>query len=429
MALRRSLPRPVALCVLAVLVPGAVAQYSNFPAYDSSQVAAEAGFAPEAAVLQTSLSGFVLTAGSGATLRDINGGQMCVDASGFVPPGYELKGRVDLATCAAISREQPNVVGFRWGRETFDMQAYRQYSAAGLAPNTPVKLVDLFPGTANYTCMVYLVAEDGSQGDFQDTQLAREYGFRSSLSRRLKGTHAQGHGGGGDEDEALKKPSASKGDQGLAVCQQRWTLLQFFHVRAHEFWFCYVPEARVSKCLEERHTFVYVQGMAFISSIVAFFAVLAFIMQKQGGLIWALLWTSRVLLNMMLGMAAVGLLLYWGLDGEQVRFSIVATLLAIGMFNVLFLPFCFLEFCPFPCVFYLMVLTLSPTVLAEVMSYYPTLPLLLNHRPMIIGTVSFAVEVFKTVLLGDVAMLKADVPSVMKTQHTPGYIRMYPGAA
>merc|ERR1712216_400246 len=78
--------------------------------------------------LRRTVGGFQLTGGKEASLKQVNGGSLCVGSQGVEPPGFELIGAFGLGTCAAIASAQPKVIGFRWGGDGFDLDQYRRYA-------------------------------------------------------------------------------------------------------------------------------------------------------------------------------------------------------------------------------------------------------------------------------------------------------------
>jgi hypothetical protein len=195
------------------------------------------------------------------------------------------------------------------------------------------------------------------------------------------------------------------GNPGNEVCLQRWTLLQFFMPAVDQFWFCYLPQDRWPACEEGIGTFV-MQGEGFVVLMLVGLAPLSYLMRKQTPLAWALTWGSRLLLNLELALVSVAVLVHWGYDGEAVKLAVFAFVGTVVVFNVLMLPHrcCIscgdqaVDLCKALAMWYLFAVTFSPCAVAEIMSYWPALTLIVLHRPMLIGIAAFGVEITRTFL-------------------------------
>lgn len=156
--------------------------------------------------LKKNIQGFVLAGDHEASLRDINGGRLCVDLMGMEPPGWQINGTdLDLETCAMIASEQQGVVGFKWGMEAFDHKVFSQYASLPgfLQPAniTPVDLIPLFNGSQlNFSCLIYMRDSDGNVPELNlsnFTKVEEEEGMEeeSPNARRLKGhsSHRMAH--------------------------------------------------------------------------------------------------------------------------------------------------------------------------------------------------------------------------------------------
>merc|ERR1719359_2494027 len=94
------------------------------------------------------------------TLREVNGGKLCVNGFGKQPSGYYISGNISLDECSHIAHDQPVPLGFRWGRTGFDYEVYTSYAAkSSQAEDESVDLARLFPGSEDFTCTIYIGAD------------------------------------------------------------------------------------------------------------------------------------------------------------------------------------------------------------------------------------------------------------------------------
>jgi len=316
--------------------------------------------------LQKSLGPFQLTGEAHPTLREVNGGRLCVNAFGKLPSGYDLEGNISLDECSEIAASQLAPLGFRWGRPGFDYQAYTRY--AEKIPGRGEEVVDLaalFPGTGDFACTVYIGSDS----------LGQHYEFRkTNLSRRF-----------------AEKPPLQDGPA-EAVCYQRWTMYEFFKPAVSELWFCYMPKAEVASCLKQRSEY-YTQGKIFVITFLFFLAVLGWIMADLPEFEQPLVWVARFLINLELGLVSCGFLLErWHEGHSSVTFFLLAYVMdVVGVYAVM-VPYWIMEWRSQDSAFntaYLLLCAFSPCFLMEFMSYWSHFVLLVRHYPLLIGIVGF----------------------------------------
>merc|ERR1712013_367891 len=109
-----------------------------------------------------------------------------------------------------------------------------------------------------------------------------------------------------------------------------------------------------------------------------------------------LVWFSRLLLNLELGLLTVGFLLTKWKDCESWRFYLAAFGLNIIASLLVFLPYHIMEWInedsPFNTA-YLLLVAFSPCFLAEFMSYWAHFICLVGHYPLLVGFVAFVCKV------------------------------------
>eukprot|EP00928_Gymnodinium_smaydae_P012448 TRINITY_DN14512_c0_g1_i1.p1 TRINITY_DN14512_c0_g1~~TRINITY_DN14512_c0_g1_i1.p1 ORF type:complete len:419 (-),score=92.88 TRINITY_DN14512_c0_g1_i1:18-1274(-) len=298
---------------------------------------------------------------AGGDLSNVNGGRFCVGPWGKEPPGFELYGIISLDECAAMAARQPKSVGFRWGAEHFDAEAYREYMVAASEANTSsvVDLSRLFDGSRNFTCVVH-VSE------------------RVPWSVTAVGT--------------IGAPQFRRGS-GEEVCYQRWTLIRFFYPAVTEMWFCYVPSSEQERCeveLQRAHH----QGYAFLSSFAVFIGVLSYVMRGLSEFETPLLWIARVFLCLELSIGATALLVKTDLVREGVIAVVTVSLVYVLQYAMLAPYRCVERFAPGSAfgAFYLLVIVFSPCAFLEYMSYRPAFPLIVAQWPIALGAGAFGLD-------------------------------------
>lgn len=322
-------------------------------------------FSAAKGLLTQSMGVFQLTGKTNPSLREVNGGRLCVNGFGKTPPGYYFKGQIGLEQCAAIAQEQPSSLGFRWGRIGFDYGVYSSYAhALGGNQSDPVDLSLLFPDADDFVCAVYVGFDT----------LGQPYSFvKSNLSSQFS------------------KPKLKDGPAS-SVCFQRWTMTEFFKPFVSELWFCYMPKAMVEHC-DKQSTEFYMQGKLFIVVFCFFLAILGYIMADLPEFEAPLVWFTRLLLNLELGLLSCGLLLEKWYDTENASYFILAYVLDVAGGVLLFCPYWIMERIsedsPFNTA-YLLLLAFSPCFLMEFMSYWSHFILLVGHQPLLIGFVAFS---------------------------------------
>jgi hypothetical protein len=146
-------------------------------------------------------------------------------------------------------------------------------------------------------------------------------------------------------------------------------------------------------CQEEGGAF-YFQGGIFIVLFIFFLGVLGWIMADMPEFETPLVWLTRLLLNVELGMISVAFLLERWSDTESPTFFLGAFFLDIVAALLLFVPYYIMERLsedsPFNTA-YLLLLAFSPCFLMEFMSYWSHFVLLVGHLPLLIGFMSFVV--------------------------------------
>jgi len=331
----------------------------------------------------------------------INGGRRCVDSKGVEPPGWQLNGtHLDLATCARIASRQPHVVGFRWGKRGFNHSAYMRHvrpsKSEGISTHeASVDLSQLFSGTGSFKCTIYMVDRNGGAPalDLDDAELpvhARSRRlFTHQFPREDHRRYAQ-HGVGG------ARFLRQYGDE---VCLQRRSLLRYYNFETTEMWFCYSPEDRWSGCDAKIKAF-YLESLLPMLGALALIFLLSYIVQNQWHFTWALLWVASFCVNLELGVASVALLLTIGADGKMgtLTFEAAAFFLVVVGASLALLPHrcCGLQrWCPVLATSYLLVLVSLPCITLDLMTYWNAFPLLVDHWPVLLGLLGFAIDLLK----------------------------------
>eukprot|EP00931_Biecheleriopsis_adriatica_P074464 TRINITY_DN48515_c0_g1_i1.p1 TRINITY_DN48515_c0_g1~~TRINITY_DN48515_c0_g1_i1.p1 ORF type:complete len:380 (+),score=58.19 TRINITY_DN48515_c0_g1_i1:70-1209(+) len=334
-----------------------------------------AGAAVAQQILPKSINGFMLSGNKEANLDKLNGGALCTDGQGLKPHGWIYTGAINLAKCAEMAAAQPKNVGFKWGRRSFNHDVYReivkQEVTTGAGNN--IDLLRLLGPFEDMICEVYATDVDGGEVD-----LASNHDIRY---------------GKPEKDE--------KSNGGNSVCRQRWTLSEFLKPRVETMWFCYLPESNWPACERGLYEF-YVRDLAFWSvGLVIGLAALSYTMANQRHFSWALLWCARFLVNMEMGVIAVGVLVrHAGITDAATMYAAALGIIVLSS-TILITPAVLLEHyegCHCWAVLILLLLCFSPCFTFEVMSYYPAFPLLLDYSPLLLGLIGFVVEALKGVL-------------------------------
>lgn len=317
-------------------------------------------------VLKKSMGIFQLTGNARPTLREVNGGRLCVNGYGKGPPGYYFSGKISLDQCANIAHEQPAPLGFRWGRPGFDYSVYSSYATANPSGGNETEAVDLgklFPDAGDFVCTIYVGLDSRGQ----------PFTFAKTNSSR-------------DFDPKIKDGPAD------SVCFQRWTMTEFFKPFVSELWFCFMPKSGMDACRQQADEF-YTQGKFFVVVFVLFLAVLGWIMADMPEFELPLVWFSRLLLSLELGMLAIAFLLERWYDTESPVFFMIAYFMNVIGAAILFIPYWVMEKLsedsPFNTA-YLLLLAFSPCFLMEFMSYWSHFILLVGHQPLLIGVIAFS---------------------------------------
>merc|ERR1711972_528915 len=140
----------------------------------------------------------------------------------------------------------------------------------------------------------------------------------------------------------------------------------------------------------------YTQGGIFICLFLCLLGALGFIMRDMPEFETPLVWFSRLLLNLELGLLTVGFLLTRWKDTESFRFFLTAFGMNIILSMLVFLPYHIMEWInedsPFNTA-YLLLVAFSPCFLAEFTSYWAHFICLVGHYPLLVGFVAFVCKV------------------------------------
>lgn len=301
--------------------------------------------------LKRKIGDFQLAGGNSASMKEINGGRRCTDAFGKEPPGYFFSGKITLDDCAKIAMQQPAVLGFRWGSGSFHHEAYNGYAnpeMVGKDESDAIDLHRLFGDAEIFTCGIFvkLVGFNRQPAPFHESNLTATLG--------------------------IEDPRPSDGPAGM-ICFQRWTLVEFLKPHIQDLWFCYMASSAVHVCNHNRDIF-YFQGEIFIGVFIMFLAMLGFIMRDLPEFEIPLVWFTRLLVNMELGLVCVAFFIKVTPGIGELNICILAYFTNIAMSYVLFVPYWVAEWCdedsPFNTA-YLLALSFSPAFLCEFMTYYP----------------------------------------------------------
>jgi len=328
------------------------------------------GYSSALGALEKTKGMFQLTGQTDPTMREVNGGRLCVNGFGKQPPGYVFSGDITLDQCADIAGEQPDPLGFRWGRLNFDYALYTEYARpleTGGNASLAVDLDALYPPSVpeqKFMCTIFV------EKDLKGQPIP----FKKSNSS------AQFH------------PKLQDGPAN-SVCFQRWTMTEFFKPKVSELWFCYMTPDKVRGCTKEKNEY-YFQGKIFIIVFLFFLCVLGVIMSDMPEFETPLVWFTRLLLNLELGMISVAFLLTRNGATESPEFFACAFVLDVVGAMALFCPYHIMEWVsedsPFNTA-YLLLLAFSPCFLMEFMSYWSHFILLVGHLPLLIGALAFVI--------------------------------------
>lgn len=323
-------------------------------------------------VLKKTMGLFQLTGGAHPSLREVNGGRLCVNGFGKEPTGYHMHGQISLDDCARIAHEQTQPLGFRWGRYGFDYDVYDEYAtprSAGSNTSQQTNGVDLArlfgADTSDFYCAVYVGLDSrGTPFTF----------VKSNVSAHLKPQLRDG-------------PASS-------VCYQRWTMTQFFRPYVAELWFCYMASSAVEDCETASSQFM-TQGKIFMVVFIFFLGVLGWIMADMPEFEKPLIWFARFLLHLEMGMVSVAILLMLFdeyLAGRPFSFFFTGFLFDVIGGIVLFIPYWTMEHINEDSFFntaYLLLLAFSPCFLLEFFSYWSRFIDLVGHLPLLVGATGF----------------------------------------
>lgn len=372
-------------------------------------------------ILPRWIEGFILAGDNEASLRLINGGRRCVDAQGREPPGWQINGSsLDLTTCAKVARSQKSVVGFRWGRAGFSHSSYvRHVHPEGSEDlNVAVDLNELFSGNGTFMCNIYMIDENGHtpQLDLNKTEesaTARRLAPHPVVHQHHKASaNHRTHNRWYRDQERLKTEGVVKISQtGDQVCLQRRSLLRFYDIETTEMWFCYLPEERWPGCEHGIKRF-YIEGLVPLMGAFTLVTVLAFVMQRQWHFMWALSWVASFVVSLELGVASVALLLKLGADirlGLFVFEAVALSLVVVGTGLAMLPHRCrkILFSCPVPVTAYLLTLVTLPCFTLDLMSYWSTFPLLVDHWPVMLGLLGFCIDGLLQCVLGEATVIQS----------------------
>uniref|UniRef100_A0A7S2MSM7 Uncharacterized protein n=1 Tax=Alexandrium andersonii TaxID=327968 RepID=A0A7S2MSM7_9DINO len=260
---------------------------------------------------------------------------------------------------------------------------------------------ELFAGNGTFKCNVYMVDETGEAPALDVSAMIPGEATARRLSR-----HRSHHGRSFRfmEHHGLGKPHRLH-FSGNEVCLQRRSLLRFYDFETTEMWFCYLPEHRWAACAEEIRA-LYLEGLLPITGAALLIFALAYIMQNQLQFLWALSWVATFCVNLELGVASVAFMLNLGLDSKMgtLVFEALALCLVVLGATVAMLPHrCHGVRDSFPTfvTWYLLSLVILPCISLDAMSYWNTFPLLVDHWPVMLGLIGFALDALKWCLLDE----------------------------
>jgi len=344
-------------------------------------------------VLRPHVNGFDLISGGAVgepvMLATINGGVRCSGGDGLEPPGYLLEGQVSLEDCASIANGEPHVKGFRWGRpDGLDSDLYSMLAKSEVPQQ--IDFERLFPSgaTGGFHCFIYMydesdhnISDDGASG-------APEFEWTDEATR-LKHFDTHSHR---KEMSAMHMLSG-----GSKVCLQRWSVSRFMKPWDSSFWLCYVPETEQATCAKDVQAW-HVGGQIFTAVCLTLCGVLAWIMHTQKHFMTCVNWVARFILYNEVALIVCHYLVNNRLDREGWTFYAVAIILVIAGGNVCVLPHLLLTQCqatkPLAALF-LFVVAYSPVVFLDGLSYQSSLRLIMDHEPMLLGMLGFAIELLK----------------------------------
>lgn len=327
-------------------------------------------------LLQKQVHRFVLTGHKDPTMRQINGGRMCVDAWGKQPSRYTSSKSISLDSCGLYASSDASIIGFKWGAKAFSADVYREYAqpvAEGQAPSFHVDLHRLFDNQTKFSCTVFVdnSKEDGKPLKLAATPLRTHLGFDDAEASRGAGVH---------------------------VCRQRWTLLRLlFYTDVGEMYFCFMPQSDWHLC-QERFEQFQVMGKIFYLVLFFFLLFLAYVMRHIVSFSVSLTWLVRVVCCAELAILSINYMLDNGhdkMDSPFVFFLKTVGMTFIGL-NVLLVPKYVCDYlfhrASFLGISWLLVLVLQPTAILEWITYDPQFPFIVDKKPCLVMTLAFLLE-------------------------------------
>jgi len=392
--------------------------------------------------LQKHVEGFVLAGNHDPFLRDINGGSLCVDSAGAEPPGWQLNGtNLTLELCAEIASHQPHIVGFRWGSEALNQEAFAKFvqprrtfgvwsNVTPLGEVPPVDLKELFGAATEFKCSIYVLDKHGyvpplNLSAFEELEnntvvearrlfvQPRRLFFHHTIIHHMPMGHPmhisfgpKGHAGSRFPNHKLHGlgteyiPPPKFGLQGKEICLQRRPLFKFADPPGvGEMWFCYLPEKRWKECAIEITRSQH-QGYIVLAVGVLIVGTLAYIMQNQPHFLIVLSWVANFVVYWELGIVSIAWLLYIGADGVLSMMAFYASALILVLFGgtLIAVPFtCFnaIEYFPVFSMFYMLVLLLLLVVSLDWARYINPAPQLVGFCPLPLGLLGFGANMLK----------------------------------
>jgi len=359
------------------------------PVMPKASVAAAAALGPN--VLRPHVNGFDLISGGAVgepvMLASINGGVRCPGGDGMESPGYLLEGQVSIEDCASIANGEPHVKGFRWGRpDGLDLDFYSTLAKSDVPQQ--IDFERLFPSgaTGGFQCFIYMYDENDHSVNDDGASGAPDFKWTDEATR-LRHFVAHAHG----------KTMSAIHNGGSKVCLQRWSVSRFMKPWDSSFWLCYVPETEQATCAKDLEAW-HVGGQIFTAVCLTLCGVLAWIMHTQKHFMTCVNWVARFILYNEVALIVCQYLVNNRMDMEGSTFYAVAIILVIVGGNVCVLPHLLLTQCqatkPLAALF-LFVVAYSPVIFLDGLSYQSSLRLVMDHEPMLLGLLGFAIELLK----------------------------------
>jgi len=195
------------------------------------------------------------------------------------------------------------------------------------------------------------------------------------------------------ETAGVEEPDLKDGPA-TTVCFQRFSMIEFVKPAVDQIWFCYMKSSAQAECAERSQAY-YNQGIYFLVAFVFFLACLGFIMRDMPEFEKPLLWFTRLLVHLELGLVCVGLLMeYTRVQGAM--FSVLAILTNFLCGFLFMMPYQVMEWMdennPFN-IAYLLAMCFCPCFTVEFVSYWPGVIRLVSKWPVLIGLVSFLIKI------------------------------------